>query len=72
MKYASPKRSFTKSLTWRLCATITTVILVWIFVGKLSIAFSVGAVEIIVKLAVYYFHERVWNRVKWGLYKNST
>jgi uncharacterized membrane protein len=71
MKYANPKRSFAKSITWRICATLTTVLLVWIFIGKLSIAFSVGIVEVIVKLGIYYFHERAWNQVKWGLYKTT-
>ena len=71
MYYVNPKRSFAKSITWRICATITTVLLVWIFIGKPSIALSVGIVEVIVKLGVYYFHERAWNRVKWGHYKTT-
>ena len=39
MNYANPKRSFAKNITWRICATLTTVLLVWVFIGKLSIAF---------------------------------
>lgn len=69
MKHAKAKRSFAKSLTWRFCATITTIILVWIFVGDLTTAFSVGVVEVVVKMAIYYIHERAWNKVEWGLYK---
>ena len=71
MSYASPERSFAKSITWRICATLTTVLLVWIFIGKLSIACSVGIVEVVVKLVVYYLHERAWNRVEWGHYKTT-
>ena len=61
------KRSFGKSVTWRVCATLTTMILVWIFTGNLTIALSLGIVEIIIKMLVYYFHERVWNKIKWGI-----
>lgn len=60
------KRSIVKSITWRILATLTTVSLVWIFSGRLYLAFSVGALEIIAKLFIYYFHERAWNKIKWG------
>jgi uncharacterized membrane protein len=71
MRHAEPKRSFAKSITWRLCATLTTVILVWIFFGDVKAALSVGIVEVIVKMVVYYIHERTWNKVEWGLYKTE-
>ena len=60
------KRSVVKSFTWRFLATLTTFSLVWIFTGKLHLAFSVGAIEVVAKLFIYYFHERTWNRIKWG------
>lgn len=60
------KRSVVKSLTWRVLATLTTVSLVWVFSGRLDLAFSVGALEVLAKLFIYYFHERAWNRIKWG------
>jgi uncharacterized membrane protein len=71
MRHAEPKRSFAKSVTWRLCATLTTVILVWVWFHDVKAAFAVGAVEIIVKMVVYYIHERAWNKVGWGLYKTE-
>lgn len=49
------KRSIVNSLTWRVCATITPVILVWLFTGDLTIVFSVGSIEIIVNLLVIIF-----------------
>ncbi|MBR9706753.1 DUF2061 domain-containing protein [Candidatus Pacearchaeota archaeon] len=63
------RRSIFKSITWRICATITTVILVYIFTGELALALSLGIVEVIVKMIVYYVHERVWIKVRWGLKK---
>jgi len=60
------KRSILKTITWRICATLATIALVWFFVRDMAVAFSVGAVEIIAKTTVYYFHERSWNKIKWG------
>lgn len=60
------KRSVAKSVTWRICATLTTVILVYLFTGEIAIAFSLGFVEIFIKMAVYYFHERAWDNIGWA------
>lgn len=67
MKHAKSRRSLAKTLTWRICATLTTMGLVLAFIGDLAIALSVGAVEVIIKMIVYYLHERAWNKVDWGL-----
>ena len=60
------KRTLVKTLTWRFSATLTTVAIVWVFTGRLDIAASVGGVEIVLKMLLYYCHERAWNMVSWG------
>lgn len=50
-----------KTITWRIIATLTTVSLVWLFTGSLKIAEAVGAVELVVKMILYYAHEEAWN-----------
>lgn len=59
-------RSVIKSVSWRFCATLTTVTLVLIFTGEADIAFTVGGLEIILKMLIYFFHERGWDKIKWG------
>jgi len=59
-------RSIVKTISWRIIATLTTTILVYIFTVDFSIAIKVGLLEIISKLIFYYLHERVWNNIKWG------
>jgi len=59
-------RSITKGLSWRVIATLTTVILVFAFTGKLYLAAGVGVLEVITKLLIYYAHERTWDKIKWG------
>ena len=63
----SPKRSIIKSLSWRITATLTTVLLVFLLSGNITLAFSIGGLEIIIKLVIYYLHERVWTKINWGL-----
>jgi adenylylsulfate kinase len=60
-------RSFVKSLTWRAVATATTVLIVLLFTGRLDVAVAVGGIEVIAKLAIFYVHERVWQKVDWGM-----
>jgi adenylylsulfate kinase len=59
-------RSVVKSISWRILATLTTVALVYIFIGDTTIAFTVGGIEIVLKMLVYFIHERVWDKLKFG------
>jgi adenylylsulfate kinase len=59
-------RSIVKAFSWRALATLTTVVLVYLFTGETAIALSVGGLEVVVKMLVYFFHERVWDRVRFG------
>ena len=61
------KRSIAKTISFRILATITTIVLVLVFTGDLKIAGSVGFLDVISKLLLYYFHERAWIKVKWGI-----
>jgi adenylylsulfate kinase len=62
-------RSIIKMISWRFLATLTTTILVFIFVGELEVAITVGVLEVIIKMFVYFVHERVWNSLKFGKYE---
>lgn len=60
------KRSILKTFSWRALGTITTVVVSYIITGTLALAFSIGGIELISKLVLYFFHERAWNQIKWG------
>jgi uncharacterized membrane protein len=67
----SHTRSLLKGISWRVVAstdTILVVLLVTWFNGNPSIgdALKIGLFEFLIKLAVYYVHERVWERVRIG------
>ncbi|MDA3864299.1 MAG: DUF2061 domain-containing protein [Deltaproteobacteria bacterium] len=58
------KRTLYKTLTWRIAASTTTVLLVYAFSGELKVAGGVALTEVFVKSLVYFIHERVWEKVK--------
>jgi len=60
------RRSLLKTISWRVLATLATGIIVFLLTGKLLLALSVGGIEVIVKMVLYFFHERLWNRVHFG------
>ena len=59
-------RSFTKSLSYRIFGTLTSWAVVYAITGKGSLATLIAFWETIVKIAVYYYHERVWDKISWG------
>jgi len=61
-----PLRSILKSISWRIIGTIDTVLISWLVIGDISLAFAIGSVELITKMILYFFHERMWNKIKWG------
>jgi uncharacterized membrane protein len=59
-------RSLVKGISWRITGTVDTIIISWIVTRKLNLAFTIGFIEVFTKIALYYFHERLWDRVKIG------
>ena len=61
-----PLRSIVKSVSWRVVGTLDTIIISWIITGKIAMALTIGSIELITKMILYFFHERLWNIIKWG------
>ena len=59
-------RSMAKAVSWRITGTVDTILIAWLITGKLTLALSIGFVEVFTKMILYYFHERVWSRIKAG------
>lgn len=52
-----------KMFTWRVAATATTVVVTFAVTGDLLVGATVGGIEAFAKMALYYWHERVWASV---------
>ena len=72
MEKESKLRSILKAITWRMIATGTTFILAFfVFSGTgcddvLQKSSIVAGLELVIKLAIYYLHERAWQMVPRG------
>jgi uncharacterized membrane protein len=58
-----PIKSIMKSVSWRIVGTIDTMIISYFITGRVTIAISIGSVEVITKTILYYFHERIWAHI---------
>ena len=61
------RRTTIKTNLWRVIASLDTFALAWFFTGSVATAASIGGLEIITKLVLYFFHERFWARLPFGL-----
>jgi adenylylsulfate kinase len=62
----SRTRAILKTVSWRILATFTTGLLVWLFTHEVGLAAAVGGLEAVSKLVLYYGHERAWDHVQLG------
>jgi len=59
-------RSVLKGVTWRIIATSTTITIAWLVTGEVDAALKIGAVGFVLKIFVYYLHERAWQMAPRG------
>lgn len=59
-------RSLAKTISWRTIGTLDTIIISYFITGNLTMAASIGTIELFTKMALYYFHERAWDKIKYG------
>lgn len=57
-------RSLMKTVSWRVVGTIDTMIISYLITGNTAMAMSIGSVEVVSKMVLYYLHERAWSTVK--------
>ena len=68
----SYKRHIAKTISWRVVGTLDTIILSGIITGSWETGLTIGGVEIITKMVLYFFHERLWYKFsKFGLNDKS-
>ena len=67
--HEKPYSSVIKSRSWRTLGTLDTMIISYFVTGNLVMAASIGSIEVVTKMALYYFHERAWNKCSLGRVK---
>lgn len=59
-------RSVAKALSWRILGSLATALLVFLFTRRFALSLAVGGVEFVSKIGLFWLHERVWDRVRYG------
>lgn len=59
-------RSLIKAVSWRVTGSVDTLVISFLITGKLKWALTISGVELFTKIGLYYVHERVWEKLKFG------
>jgi uncharacterized membrane protein len=60
------KRSVAKSVVWRFICVVVSIAISFLLTARWDVAVAIGSVYNVITMILYYFHERIWNQVKWG------
>lgn len=69
MTKVTRKRHLAKAVSYRVIGTFTTMITAYAITGDVMSGVKIGLVETMVKIAIFYAHERAWLNVQFGLKK---
>ena len=67
--FVTKARSILKAISWRIVGTLDTMCLGWIVTGSPLVGLKIGGLELITKFVLYYLHERIWLKNKYGIKK---
>jgi len=63
----SNSRSLAKAVSYRVLGSSGTALVVLILTGgNVKISLGAGALDMLVKIALYFVHERLWNHIPYG------
>jgi uncharacterized membrane protein len=64
----SYKRHIAKTISWRIIGTLDTIILSGVITGSWTTGLTIGGIEVITKMTLYFVHERAWYKLsKFGV-----
>jgi uncharacterized membrane protein len=55
-----------KALTWRIVGTADTFVISWLITKEPVTAGAIASFEVLTKTISLLFHERGWNKIRWG------
>ena len=65
----SHTRSIAKAISYRALGSLTTAVIFYILSGNLTLSVGAGVLDSVVKIGLYYLHERLWNNISIGRQK---
>ena len=59
-------RSIAKAISYRVLGSACTALIFYVLTGNVSLSLGAGALDTIVKIGMYFLHERIWNHISFG------
>ena len=59
-------RSIAKAISYRVLGSASTVVIFYILSRNVSLSLGAGLLDTIVKIGMYFIHERIWNHIDYG------
>jgi uncharacterized membrane protein len=56
--------SLVKAITYRVWQSVNTFLIALFFTHKFETAAQIVGLEVLVKVVVYYWHERIWEKIE--------
>ena len=66
MNYETPRRSLAKTISWRITGSTATFLISYAVLGNINISGTIAVIQLTFNTLLYFVHERIWSRVKWG------
>ena len=60
-------RSIVKTLSWRLVGSSAVLLISFLMTGSFALASSIATIQLISNTILYFVHERIWNKIQWGI-----
>ena len=60
------QRSLVKTISWRLTGSGATFLISYLIAGNFTVASTIAVIQLISNTVLYFLHERLWNRIRWG------
>jgi adenylylsulfate kinase len=61
-----PERSFAKGIVWEGISFILTLLVVYLLYKDIIISIKITLILTAIKVPIYFIHERIWKKIKWG------
>ena len=62
----SHSRSIAKAISYRIFGSLSTALIFYVLIGDVKLALGAGVLDTVVKVLLYFLHERMWNHIDFG------
>jgi adenylylsulfate kinase len=62
----SKSRSIAKAVSYRVLGSTTTALIAFMLTRKVALSGELGILDMVLKIGLYFVHERLWNHITFG------